>query len=45
MIHCFEQGGISLVLDVASGALHALDPVAYRICTMLQPPPSKAMPR
>ncbi len=44
MIHCFEQGGISLVLDVASGAVHALDPVAYRICTLLQPPLAKQCP-
>ena len=44
MIHCFEQGGISLVLDVASGAVHALDPVAYRICTMLKPPLAKQCP-
>lgn len=38
MVHCFEQGGIRLALDVASGAVHMLDPIAYRLCEKLTPP-------
>ena len=44
MVHCFEQGGIRLALDVASGAVHALDPIAYRLCAMLTPPLTENCP-
>ncbi len=44
MVHCFEQGNIKLALDVASGAVHLLDPVAYRLCTMLIPPLTERCP-
>ncbi len=44
MVHCFEQEGIRLALDVASGAVHVLDPIAYELCTMLTPPLEEQCP-
>lgn len=44
MVHCFEQDGVRLALDVASGAVHILDPVAYQLCAMLTPPLAEQCP-
>lgn len=44
MVHCFEQDGVRLALDVASGAVHMLDPVAYQLCAMLTPPLGEQCP-
>ncbi len=33
MIHCFENNGMRIVLDVHSGAVHVLDELAYEILT------------
>ena len=29
MIHCYQLGGYNIVLDVCSGAVHAVDELAY----------------
>ena len=34
MIHCYKLLGLNIVLDVASGSLHAVDEVAYDIIEM-----------
>jgi len=39
MIHCFNINGRHLVLDIASGALHAVDEDAYKILEVLQENP------
>ncbi|MCL2404126.1 MAG: thioether cross-link-forming SCIFF peptide maturase [Defluviitaleaceae bacterium] len=36
MIHCFSVNGRHLVLDIASGALHAVDDAAYLVLCALQ---------
>ena len=38
MIHQFNHSGIFVVLDVASGAVHSMDELAYNMCAMLKPP-------
>ena len=37
-IHCFEHNGVRLVLDIASGAVHILDPVSFALCRRLEAP-------
>ena len=36
MIHQYKLGGYNIVLDVASGAVHAVDEVAYDIIAMYE---------
>ena len=36
MIHAYQMGGYNIVLDVCSGAVHAVDEVAYAIITRFQ---------
>ena len=38
MIHQFEHSGLFIVLDIASGAVHSMDKLAYDICAVLNPP-------
>jgi len=42
MIHCFTINGRHLVLDIASGALHAVDEKAYKVLCALQEAPELA---
>jgi len=39
MIHCFKVNGRHLVLDISSGALHAVDEAAYSVLCVLQKSP------
>ncbi len=36
MIHCYKLGGLNIVLDVCSGAVHLVDEVAYDIIEMFE---------
>ncbi len=36
MIHMYKQGGLNIVLDVYSGAIHAVDDIAYDIIGMFE---------
>ena len=36
MIHQYKMGGYNIVLDVCSGAVHAVDDVAYDIIGMFE---------
>ena len=36
MIHQYKQGGLNIVLDVASGAIHVVDEVAYDIISLFE---------
>lgn len=36
MIHCYRQGGLNIVIDVYSGAVHVVDEVAYDIIEMYE---------
>lgn len=36
MIHCYKQGGLNIVIDVYSGAVHVVDEVAYDIIEMYE---------
>ena len=36
MIHQYKLGGYNIVLDVCSGAVHAVDDVAYDIIAMFE---------
>lgn len=38
MIHQYQQGGIYIVLDVHSGAVHVVDKLFYQLAALLQPP-------
>ena len=31
MIHCYKQGGLNIVLDVCSGAVHVVDDAAFDV--------------
>ena len=37
MIHAFQQDDENIVLDIASGAVHSLDALAYAICGFIDP--------
>ncbi len=43
MIHQYKLGGFNIVLDVCSGAVHAVDEVAYDIIAMYQDTPREAV--
>ena len=36
MIHCYKLGGYNIVLDVASGAIHSVDDIAYDAILMYE---------
>ena len=36
MIHCYKLGGLNIVIDVYSGAVHVVDEVAYDIIEMYE---------
>ena len=36
MIHCYKLGGYNIVLDVASGAIHSVDEIAYDAILMYE---------
>ena len=36
MIHQYKLGGYNIVLDIASGAVHAVDDIAYDIIAMFE---------
>jgi uncharacterized protein len=38
MIHCYKQGGIPIVLDVNSGAVHVMDELGFELAGLLEPP-------
>ena len=43
MIHQYKLGGYNIVLDVCSGALHVVDPVAYDIIALFEQEPKEAV--
>ena len=36
MIHCYQLGGLNIVLDIFSGSVHVVDEVAYDIIRQYQ---------
>ncbi|MZQ98465.1 MAG: thioether cross-link-forming SCIFF peptide maturase [Acidaminobacter sp.] len=42
MIHKYEQGGMHIVLDVHSGAIHVVDPMIYRLLDFYPNPDQEA---
>ena len=44
MIHLFDHNGTYIALDIASGAVHALDALSYALCGRLVPPLSGTYP-
>ena len=36
MVHQYKLGGYNIVLDICSGAVHAVDEVAYDIIAMFE---------
>jgi len=42
MIHKYEQGGMHIVLDVHSGAIHVVDPMIYRLLDFYPDPDKEA---
>ena len=36
MVHCYKLGGLNIVIDVYSGAVHVVDEVAYDIIEMYE---------
>ncbi len=45
MIHQFEHNGTYIVLDIASGAVHTVDEIAYILCERLTPPLTDKYPQ
>ena len=43
MIHQYKLGGYNIVLDVCSGALHVVDPVAYDIIALFEEQPKETV--
>ena len=39
MIHQYQLGGYNIVLDVCSGAVHVVDPLAYDMISMFEEHP------
>ena len=44
MIHSFAHNGKYIVLDVSSGAVHAMDALGYALCNQLTPPLGETCP-
>ena len=44
MIHCFENNGYYIILDVHSGAVHVVDKLAYEIARRLKAPMEEDCP-
>lgn len=45
MIHKFEQGGLFIVTDINSGAVHSVDKLAYDLLGLLTPPLAQQPPK
>ena len=43
MLHCYQLGGLNLVLDVYSGSVHVVDEVAYDIIGLYETAPREAV--
>ena len=43
MIHQYQLGGYNIVLDVCSGSVHAVDPIAYRIIEQFEQKDKEAL--
>ncbi len=41
MIHCYQLGGMNIVLDVCSGSVHVVDEVAYDIIRLYESTPKE----
>ena len=39
MIHCYQLGGLNIVLDIYSGSVHVVDEVAYDIISLYENTP------
>lgn len=37
MVHCYQNGGFNIVLDVPSGAVHVVDDIVYDLIPLLEP--------
>ncbi|MCR4691952.1 MAG: thioether cross-link-forming SCIFF peptide maturase [Lachnospiraceae bacterium] len=37
MIHCFENNGYKIIMDVESGGVHVADDIVYRLAPLLEP--------
>ena len=37
MIHCYQNNGYNIVMDVESGGVHVVDELVYRLVPMLEP--------
>ena len=44
MVHIFKQGGQRIALDSASGAVHVLSALAYKMLDLLEPPMTEVCP-
>lgn len=44
MVHAFKQGGQRIALDTASGAVHVLSALAYKMIDLLEPPLTPVCP-
>ena len=36
MLHCYQMGGLNIILDICSGSVHVVDEVAYEIIQLLE---------
>jgi uncharacterized protein len=45
MIHCYQLGGYNIVLDVNSGSVHVVDPLAYDIIGLYESTPPEEITR
>ena len=43
MIHCYQLGGYNIVLDICSGAVHAVDELAYDMIQNFEEQPKEAL--
>ena len=45
MLHCYQLGGLNIVLDIYSGSVHLVDEVAYDIISMYESTPREEIVR
>jgi len=43
MIHCYQSGGLNLVLDIYSGSVHAVDEIAYHMIRQFESVPKETL--
>ena len=43
MIHCYQLGGYNIVLDICSGAVHAVDEIAYDMIQAFETTPEETL--